>query len=92
LDRVLAGPGGGGQPPGDGRAGPAHRFQVPREALDVSTADGEQAQRAAAAPAGELAQVQGVRLAGQATVSGQEPGERDSLGVGECGLDRGERS
>src|SRR5947208_11853213 len=42
------------------------------------------------APAGELAQVQGIGLAGQAAVPGQEPGERDPLGVGEDGLDRGE--
>ena len=32
------------------------------------------------APAGELAQVQRVGLAGQAAVPGQEPGERDPLG------------
>src|SRR5437762_13004927 len=43
------------------------------------------------APAGELAQVQGVRLAGQAAVSGQVPGEGEPFGVGEGGLDRGER-
>src|SRR5207244_287202 len=39
---------------------------------------------------GELAQVQGVGLTGQATVSGQEPGNGDPLGIGEGGLDRGE--
>src|SRR2546429_7152544 len=43
------------------------------------------------APAGELAQVQRVRLPGQAAVPGQEPGEGDPFGVGEDGLDRGER-
>ena len=62
------------------------------EALDVGTANGEQGQRANAAPAGELAQVQRVGLAGQAAVPGQEPGEGDPLGVGEDGLDRGENS
>jgi hypothetical protein len=56
------------------------------EALDVNSADGEQDQGSAAAPAGELAQVQRVGLAGQAAVPGQEPGEGDSLGVGEAGL------
>jgi hypothetical protein len=43
-------------------------------------------------PAGKLAQVQRVRLAGQAVVSRQEPGESDPFGIGEGGLDRGERS
>jgi len=32
-----------------------------------------------------------VRLAGQPAVSGQEPGEGEPFGVGEDGLDRGER-
>src|SRR5690242_20471701 len=61
------------------------------EALDVGTANGEQGQRANAAPAGELAQVQRVGLAGQAAVPGQEPGEGGSFGVGEGWLDHGER-
>jgi len=54
-------------------------------------ADGEQVQGAGAAPGGELAQVQRVRVAGQAAVPGQEPGEREPFGVGEDGLDRDER-
>jgi hypothetical protein len=91
LDRVLAGPGDGAQPPGDGGAGPASGFQVPGEALDVGTADGEQGHRAGPAPADELAQVQGVGLPGQAAVPGQEPSEGESLGIGEGRLDRGER-
>jgi hypothetical protein len=36
------------------------------------------------------AQVQRIGLAGQDAVPGQEPGERDPLGIGERGLDRGE--
>src|SRR6185437_11283852 len=91
LDRVPVEPGDGGQPPGDRGAGPSLRFQVPGEALDVGAADGEQRQGPGPAPAGELAQVQRVGLAGQAAVPGQEPGEGDSLGFGEGGLDRGER-
>jgi hypothetical protein len=39
------------------------------------------------APAGELAQVEGVGVAGQAAVPGQEPGEREPLGTGEGRLD-----
>ena len=91
LDGVLVEPGDGGQPPGDCSAGPALRFQVPGEALDVGAADGEQRQGPGPAPAGELAQVQRVRLPGQAAVPGQEPSEGDPLGIGEDGLDRGER-
>ena len=44
------------------------------------------------APAGELAQVECVGLAGQAAVPSQEPGEREPLGIGEGRLDRDERS
>jgi hypothetical protein len=44
------------------------------------------------APAAELAQVESVGLAGQAAVSGQEPGEREPLGTGEGWLDGGEGS
>jgi hypothetical protein len=47
--------------------------------------------RQRAAPGGELAQVQGVGLAGQAAVPGQVPGEGEPFGIGEGGLDRGER-
>src|SRR6516164_1518716 len=91
LDRVPVEPRNGAQPPGDRGPGAASSFQVPGEAFDVEAADGEQVQRAATAPAGELAQVQGIRLAGQAAVPCQEPGEGEAFGVGEGGLDRGER-
>ena len=91
FDRVLVEPGDGGQPPGDRGAGPALRFEVPGEAFDVGAADGEQGQGPGAAPCGEPAQVERLGLAGQAAVAGQEPGEGDSLSVGEDGLDRGER-
>ena len=73
FDRVPVEPGDGGQPPGDGGAGPAPGFQVPGEALDVGAADGEQGQGPGAAPAGELAQVQRVGLAGQAAVPARNP-------------------
>jgi hypothetical protein len=92
FDHVFVEPGDGAQPPGDGGAGAAPGFQVPGEAFDVGAPDGEQVQGAGAAPGGELAQVQGIRLAGQAAVSGQKPGEREPLGVGEDRLDRGEGS
>jgi len=92
LDRVLVEPGDGAQPPGNRRAGPAPDFEVPGEAFDVGTADGEQGQGAGTAPGGELAQVQRVGLAGQAAVPGQESGEGKPFRIGEDGLDRGEGS
>ena len=88
---VFAEPGDGAQPAGDRGAGPAPGLQVAGGRFDAGAADGGQAQAAGAAPAGELAQVQGVGLAGQAAVSGQVPGEGEPFGVGEGGLDRGER-
>src|SRR4029077_13958170 len=90
FDRVLAEPGDGAQPAGDRGAGPAPGLQVAGEGLDAGAADGEQGQRAGAAPGGDLAKVQGAGVAGQAAVSGQVPGEREPFGVGEGGLDRGE--
>ena len=87
LDRVLVEPGNGAPPPGDGGPGAASVFQVTGEAFNVGPADGEQGHRAGTAPGGELAQVQGAGLAGQAAVPGQEPGEREPLGIGEGRLD-----
>ncbi len=85
-------PGDGAQPPGYGGAGPPACFQFPGEGVDIGAADREQRQGTCPAPAGELAQVEGVGLAGQAAVPGQEPGERESLGVGEGRLGRDEGS
>ena len=75
FDGVLVEPGDSGQPAGDGGADTSPGFQLEGEALDVGPADREQGQGAAAAPACELAQVQGVGLAGQPAVPGQEPGQ-----------------
>jgi hypothetical protein len=90
FDGVAVEPGDGAQPPGDCGPCTAPGLQLTSEGLDISAADGEQVQGAGAAPDGELAQVECVRLAGQAAVSGQVPGEREPFGVGEGGLDRGE--
>jgi hypothetical protein len=92
LDRVFVEPGDGGEPPGDRGTGPAPGFQVPGEALDVRTADGEQGQGPGTAPCVELAQVECIGFPGQATVPGQEAGEGDPLGISEDRLDSGERS
>jgi hypothetical protein len=91
FDRVLVEPGDRAQPPGDSRAGAPFGFQVAGEAFDVGAVDGEQVQGAGSAPGGELAQVEGVGLAGQAAVADQEPAEREPFGIGEGRLDRGER-
>jgi hypothetical protein len=91
FNRVLVEPGDGAQPPGDGRPSATPGFQLPGEALDVGAADGEQAQAAGPARGGELAQVERVRLAGKPAVSGQVAGEGEPFGIGERGLDRGER-
>jgi hypothetical protein len=88
LDRVLVEPGDGAQPPSDGGAGPAPGFQCAGKGFDVGTTDGEQVQGTGAAPGGELAQVERVRLAGQAA----EPGESEPFGVAEDGPYRGEGS
>jgi hypothetical protein len=66
-------------------AGPAPGFEFPGEAFDVGAADAEQRQGAGAAPGGELAQVQGVRLPGQASVSGQEPARVSRSGSAKAG-------
>jgi hypothetical protein len=74
LDRVLVEPGDGAKPAGDGGSGTAAGFQVAGEALDVGAAGGELAYLVLLAPGRVLAQVQLVGLAGQAAVTGQEPG------------------
>jgi hypothetical protein len=82
FDRVLVEPGHSGEPAGDGGPGPAAGFEFSGEAFDAGAADGEQDQGAGAAPDGELAEAQCVRLAGQAAVPGQEPGEGKPFGAG----------
>jgi hypothetical protein len=74
LDGVPVEPGDRAQAARDRRAGPASGLQVTGEVFDVGAADTEQAHIMLAAPAGELAPVQRVGLAGQAAVAGQEPG------------------
>jgi hypothetical protein len=54
--------------------GPATGFQVAGEQLNVGAPGAEQARLVLLAPAGELPQVQLVRLPGQAAVPGEESG------------------
>ena len=65
LDGVPVEPGNRAQPPGNSGPGTAMSFQIAGEALNIGTADAEQPQLVDVAPAGELAQVQLVCLAGQ---------------------------
>ena len=74
LDRVPVEPGDGAQPPRDGGPGAAAGFQIAAEELDVGAAGLEQAELVLLAPAGELPQVQLIRLTRQAAVGGEEPG------------------
>jgi hypothetical protein len=76
FDGVLVEPGDGAQAAGDGGPGAAAGFQVAGEAFDVGTAGLEQSQVVLLAPAGVLAQVQRVRLAGSGRYNrpGTQPG------------------
>jgi hypothetical protein len=64
LDGIAIEPGDGAQSAGDGGPGAAAGFQIAGEELDVRAAGREQAELVLLAPAGELAQVQLVGLAG----------------------------
>jgi len=79
LDGVAVEPGDGAQPPGDGGPGAAAGLQIAGEAFDVGAASLEQADVMLLAPAGELAQVQRVRFARQAGLTGQEPSQGEPL-------------
>jgi hypothetical protein len=83
LEGVPVEPGDGAQAAGDGGPGPAARFQVAGEAFDVGAAGLEQADVVLPAPARLLAQVQRVRLARQAGVTGQEASQGQLLWAGE---------
>jgi len=92
LNGVPVEPGDGAQPAGDGGPCSAAGFQIAGEALDVRAAGLEQAQVPLLAPARVLAQIQGIRVAGQGGVTGQKPRQRQPLLAGEHRLggdDRG---
>ena len=71
-----------GQAPSDRGPRPAAFFEVAGEALDVGSTGVEQVNVALVAPGDELAQVQGVRVAGHPAVAGQG----QLLGVAEHGV------
>jgi hypothetical protein len=73
FDGVPAEPRDGAEPACHHGSGAAKGFQVASEALDAGTAGLEQPQVMLLASAGELAQIQLMRLTGQPAVSGQEP-------------------
>src|SRR5258708_587687 len=90
LNRVAVEPGNCAQPPCHGGPGPAPGLRVAGETLNVGPTDLEQPQLTLLAPGTELAQIQGVGLAGQAGVTGQEPSQRQLLGAGEHRLGDGD--
>ncbi len=87
LFGVAVEAGDGAEPAGDWRPGPSPGLEVAGEALDVGPARCEQADLVLLAPGDELAQVQGVGVASQASVAGKERSERILLDVGEDGID-----
>src|SRR4051812_43254077 len=72
LDGIAVEPGHSAESPGDGGAGSAAGLHVPSEELDVGAVGLEQMQVVLDAPAGELAQVQGVRVVSQPAVTSKE--------------------
>ena len=61
--------------PADRRTGAALGFEVAAEALDVGSARLEQVRAVVGAPVHELAQVQGVGIAGEPAAAGKETGQ-----------------
>jgi hypothetical protein len=90
VDGVLAEPGDGAQAAGAGGPGAAAGLQVAGEAFDAGAAGLEQTDVTQLAPAGVLAQVQRMRLAGQAGAAGQESSQGQLLRLGEHWLDGGD--
>ena len=75
------------QATGDGCPRPSTGLEVAGEALDVGPPRCAQANLVLLAPADELAQVQGIGVASQASVAREERSERVLLDVGEHGID-----
>ena len=71
--------------------GPVSGFQVAGEGFDVGAAEVNKPTQWARHQVANWRRSKGVGLAGQAAVAGQVPGEGEPFGVGEDGLDRGER-
>jgi hypothetical protein len=92
LDGVPVEPRDRGQAASVGGPGPAAALELPGERLDVGAADREKRHGPGSAPAGELPQVEGVRLAGQTAIPGEVTGEREPLRISEHRLDGDEGS
>ena len=92
LDGVPLEPRDRGQAAGDGGPGPAAALEFPGDGLDVCAADREQRHGPGSAPAGELPQVEGVRVAGEAAIPGELTGEREPFRISEHRLDGDEGS
>ena len=86
LFGVAVEAGDGAEATGDGGPSPAGRFERSGEHLDVDPGDGEEGKVSLRAPAGELPQVEGVGLAGQTPIAGQEAHQGHPFNVREEGL------
>jgi len=75
------------EPPRDRRPGTTFGIQIASEGFDVHATSVEQTQVVAETPRRVLAEIQGVRVPGQAPVAGQEPGERDRFSIAEHRID-----
>lgn len=73
FNSVAVETGHGAKTAADGGTSTALGFELPAEALDVSPAHREQVRAVVAAPAHELAQVQGVGISREPAVAGREP-------------------
>jgi len=76
----------GAQPPGDRRCRPTVRLESPAEGLDVAAVHLEQLEVPSAAERHELAQVEGVGVAGEAPVVAEEPGQRNMFRIDQAGV------
>lgn len=73
----------GGEPTGDGSAGPALGLELAPEALDVGAAHGEQSQVVLGALTDKLGKVPGIGVTGEPAIAGQG----ELLGRAEQGID-----
>jgi hypothetical protein len=84
--------GNGAQPAGDRGPGATQGLEVAGETLDVGATRPEHRHPVFGAPGDVLAQVEGVGVASQTAVAGQEPGQRQLLAGAEQLVSRHERS
>ncbi len=85
LFGVAVEAGHGAESPGDRGRRPTLGFELTAEGLDVASSDLEQLEAAPPAEGDELAEIQRVRVAGEAPIAAEEPGESDMLRINKVG-------